>query len=119
MKTPAPTLEPPTAEDKPEQPLDPQRDHAIDAAVRTGGVDHAIARKICQTMRLKADSALWHFAQTGHLDAECALAELECRFNANDYIPWISALWDYLERIVTLQRRESVLTSSNPLGEMA
>lgn len=113
MKTRTPVLDPPA----PEQ-LDQQRDHDIDAAVRSGNVTRQVARDICQTMRLRPGSTLAHFAETGHLDAECALAELEYRHSPTDHIPWISALWDYLERLVEIQRREQLWDSANPLAEV-
>jgi len=72
----------------------------LNAAAHTNsGIDAAIARLIAATLHAGSGTALEHFASTGALHLNGALNELEGGDSQLRQIPWLAALWDFLERI--------------------
>lgn len=72
----------------------------LEAAETSGtGIDADTARIIAATLHSGYGSHLEHFAATGALNPAGALSELDGgRIDLNQ-LPWVSALWDFLERI--------------------
>lgn len=65
-----------------------------------GGISASAARVIAATLHRGHGSHMEHFAATGDLNPAGVLAELDhIRELELEHVPWVSALWDFLERI--------------------
>lgn len=75
--------------------------HAIQTAEHTGApISASTARLIAAALHPGAGSALEHFAATGRLSPDAALREVEAHHRIAAYqLPWLIALWDFLEQI--------------------
>lgn len=75
--------------------------HGIEAAkASASGIDAATARVIAACLHAGYGSHMEHFASTGKLNPAGVLGEVDSIRGAELHqIPWIAALWDFLERI--------------------
>ncbi|MBN9630373.1 MAG: hypothetical protein J0I18_07175 [Actinobacteria bacterium] len=74
-------------------------ERGIDAASRSGDpIDSATARLIAAALHPGFGSHLEQFAATGVLNAAAALDEIGGAVDLHQ-VPWIAALWDYLEQL--------------------
>ncbi|HTL42090.1 MAG TPA: hypothetical protein VL294_11515 [Pseudolysinimonas sp.] len=72
----------------------------LEAAEQTGsGIDADTARIIAAALHTGYGSHLEHFAATGALNPTAALNELDGGSIELHQLPWVAALWDFLERI--------------------
>jgi hypothetical protein len=69
------------------------------AKERGNGIDAATARVIAAALHTGPGTTLEHFAATGALNPTTALQELDGGRIELHQIPWVTALWDFLERI--------------------
>lgn len=83
-----------------EELAEKQISRGLDAGAYTNrGIDAATARLIAATLHVGPGTALEHFAATGALHLNAALSELEGGDAELHQVPWLAALWDFLERI--------------------
>lgn len=103
-----PRIREPGLEQHTRLPTAEQEAHAIDT-IRRGidagkaaatGIDASTARVIAACLHNGYGSHMEHFASTGKLNPDAVLSELDSIRGAELHqIPWIAALWDFLERI--------------------
>jgi hypothetical protein len=64
---------------------------------RDGPITTSTARLIAACIHAGEDTALAAFAATGRLELDEAITEIDAQRLNVERLPWVSALWDYLE----------------------